>query len=740
VKRRKLIDAGWFYKPIHTAEVLEDRTLLFAPVANDDSYSTAEDTQLVVTTPGVLGNDSDMDFDPLTASLVQNVSHGTLTLNSNGSFTYDPTTAYNGLDTFTYVANDGTQNSNTATVTITVGTNTPPVAVDDAYTVKKGYLDTDVELLDGVIVNDSDADSNPLTATLQSGPANGTILDWTPGIKFGPNGEFKYRPNDEFFGNDTFTYQLSDGQDTDTATVTLTVVDTFDARTDEANPGTTNVSWHGNIGTSGVGGDAATAISTDPYGGLFYSATSNANPIVSVETKVGTDAVIPDSIEVQVTVGTVTENSVFFSTAGLLAGDTVRFAVQVDASTLDSGVYVYQAMVIAHYGSETNKQKYTGYLRLDNLANSTLGDGWDYTGLERLAIQSDGVLHIQGNGTLDWYAVDMLGAYTGEPGEAAFKTLSKNIMTNDFTLTDKYGNISKFDSNGYLTSREDANGNTFTFAYVDADTDGATDDISTMTDPFGRVTTFAYSSGLLSTITDFASRVTTVTHDGSGRITKVTLPDPDGAGGDPSPEVDYAYSGTTFLLTLITDPNNNATSLEYDFAGRLKKITNPDLSTKQFAPLRVQGLVDPASGLGTSSNPAAIVETLATTYSWTDELGHITTTTRTASGSNVTVTDAAGNATAYELDANGLTTKITEADPDGAGPKTAPVTTYEYDTKGNRTKVTNPDLTTRTWVYNSNNMPTSFTNELAKVTNYTYDTNRNLLTVTNPESEKTTYT
>jgi hypothetical protein len=91
-----------------------------APVAEDDSYTTDEDTPLVVPAPGVLGNDSDVEGDPLTAVLVSGPSHGTLTLNPNGSFTYTPEENFVGEDSFTYQAYDGELYSNVATVTITV--------------------------------------------------------------------------------------------------------------------------------------------------------------------------------------------------------------------------------------------------------------------------------------------------------------------------------------------------------------------------------------------------------------------------------------------------------------------------------------------------------------------------------------------------------------------------------------------------------------------------------------------
>jgi len=91
-----------------------------APVANADSYSTNANTALVISTPGVLGNDTDAQSNPLTAVLVAPPSNGTLALNANGSFTYTPGNNFSGSDSFTYRANDGTLNSNIATATITV--------------------------------------------------------------------------------------------------------------------------------------------------------------------------------------------------------------------------------------------------------------------------------------------------------------------------------------------------------------------------------------------------------------------------------------------------------------------------------------------------------------------------------------------------------------------------------------------------------------------------------------------
>src|SRR5206468_10928587 len=102
----------------------------------DDSYTTPEDTQLTVNAPGVLANDSDADGDTLGTVRGSNPTHGTLTLNSDGSLVYMPALNFNGTDSFTYKASDGQAQSAVATVSITVTpVNDAPVAVnDDSYT------------------------------------------------------------------------------------------------------------------------------------------------------------------------------------------------------------------------------------------------------------------------------------------------------------------------------------------------------------------------------------------------------------------------------------------------------------------------------------------------------------------------------------------------------------------------------------------------------------------------------
>jgi len=197
-----------------------------APVAVDDAETTPEDTPI---TSDVTPNDSDVDLaDNLTVNTtpIAAPANGTLVLNANGTYTYTPNPGFFGTDTFEYeICDDGTPSlCATAIVTIDVtSVNDQPVAVDDGDTTPE---DTPVTL--DVLVNDSDADTADnltVTTTPVTQPANGTVA-LTPG------GPATYTPNPDFFGTDTFEYEVCDNGSPilcDVATVTITVTPVNDA-------------------------------------------------------------------------------------------------------------------------------------------------------------------------------------------------------------------------------------------------------------------------------------------------------------------------------------------------------------------------------------------------------------------------------------------------------------------------------------------------------------------------------
>ena len=89
-----------------------------APVAGDDEYAVEAGETLSVNGPGVLGNDTDRDGDPLTAVLVSAPQHGALTLASDGSFTYTPAAEWSGPDTFSYRVMDPSGQADEAPVVV----------------------------------------------------------------------------------------------------------------------------------------------------------------------------------------------------------------------------------------------------------------------------------------------------------------------------------------------------------------------------------------------------------------------------------------------------------------------------------------------------------------------------------------------------------------------------------------------------------------------------------------------
>ena len=183
-----------------------------APVASNDAYTTSEDAPLVVNAAsGVLSNDNDIDGSTLTANLTTSASFGTLTLNLDGSFTYIPNANFNGADSFTYQANDGTGNSNTATATITIN------IANDAPTANAQTVTTNEETPVLINLTGSDVEGSGLIFTIISNPSNG-ILSGIAG------NTVTYTPNANFFGTDTFTFKVNDGfLDSNTTAVAIIV-------------------------------------------------------------------------------------------------------------------------------------------------------------------------------------------------------------------------------------------------------------------------------------------------------------------------------------------------------------------------------------------------------------------------------------------------------------------------------------------------------------------------------------
>ncbi len=216
------------------------------PVAGDDIANTLEDTPVQFV---VVNNDSDTEdgaIDVATIFIVNPPINGTAALNSDGTITYTPNLNYNGSDTMQYTVKDSKGfTSNAATVSITINpVNDAPVANNDLVELAE---DTILEI--NVLGNDTDVDGfatiDVSSVNIVDNPSNGSLfIDTT-------NGAVRYSPNADFFGSDSFTYNIKDTGflTSATATVLLTITSVNDAprlvddsaNTDEDTPITINI-------------------------------------------------------------------------------------------------------------------------------------------------------------------------------------------------------------------------------------------------------------------------------------------------------------------------------------------------------------------------------------------------------------------------------------------------------------------------------------------------------------------
>ncbi|HEX8003698.1 MAG TPA: Ig-like domain-containing protein [Mycobacteriales bacterium] len=183
------------------------------PAAADDTLTVAEDASAGV---DVLANDT--DDDALTVTVTGAPAHGTTSV-AGGTVTYTPAANYAGPDSFTYTACDPSAACDTATVTVTVTpVNDPPSApAPSSFTTPEDTAHS------GTLPGGSDVDGDPLTFSVVTPPAHGTLT-------VNPGGTYTYTPEPDYAGGDTFTYQVCDPAPLcAAAVVTVTVTAVNDA-------------------------------------------------------------------------------------------------------------------------------------------------------------------------------------------------------------------------------------------------------------------------------------------------------------------------------------------------------------------------------------------------------------------------------------------------------------------------------------------------------------------------------
>ena len=168
-----------------------------APVAVDEAATTAED---LPTDVAVLANDTDPNGDTLSVTAASDPANGTTAIQPDGMVRYTPDPDFAGADTFDYTVDDGTGNSDTGSVAVTVTpVNDPPTAVDDVLVTLRNTAGSVA-----VLENDSDVDGDMLAVGSVSTPAHGTAT-------LGADGTITYQPASGYVGADAFDYSIGDG-------------------------------------------------------------------------------------------------------------------------------------------------------------------------------------------------------------------------------------------------------------------------------------------------------------------------------------------------------------------------------------------------------------------------------------------------------------------------------------------------------------------------------------------------
>ncbi|GLQ89476.1 tandem-95 repeat protein [Dyella flagellata] len=178
------------------------------PIANDVTISVPSEKPSSI---DLLANASDPDGQALTAHIVDGPSHGCLHRNEDGNYTYVPQDEWFGDDSFSYDVNDSEAQSNIAIVHIKV---VPmPTAENAQFRVDSdGTVRIDLRCL----VDDPDENAEAKLVISVKAPGHGQLIHKDDGV-------YHYKPDQGFSGVDTFTYTVSDGINSASATITLDV-------------------------------------------------------------------------------------------------------------------------------------------------------------------------------------------------------------------------------------------------------------------------------------------------------------------------------------------------------------------------------------------------------------------------------------------------------------------------------------------------------------------------------------
>jgi gliding motility-associated-like protein len=524
------------------------------PVAGNNNRTTNEDTQLSSSISA-----TDPDGDALTYTLVTDVAHGTLTLNSDGTYTYLPDANYNGADSFVVTANDGNGGTTNITVNITVvPVNDPPVAGNNNRTTNE-----DTQLSSSISANDPDGDA--LTYTLVTDVAHGTLT-------LNSDGTYTYLPDANYNGADSFVVTANDGNGgTTNITVNITVVPVNDAPTggpfiEEVEQDTDLAS---SVTANDIDGDVLTysAGTTSPTHGTL---TVNSNGTYTYSPAAGYTG--NDSFTINVTDGTV----------------TVPLTVNVTVRPVNHAPSGGTQLVFTDEDTELNASV---------ISTDPDGDALTYT---VTSTTTHGTLNLSSNGTFtylpnkDFNGDDhfTVAVSDGHGGTAAIVVTIRVNPVNDAPVVTGGNDIETTTGkpgNGTIIAT-DPDGDPLTFEKGDDPTHG-----TVVVNPDG---TYTYTPGEGYTGND---SFTIIVSDGQGGTTTVTV------GVRVTPDVINIPKAVDDSITVLANTPVDINVLANDSAG-----------TSTFNPQSVEIVDQPAHGTVVVNSDGSITYTPAPGYNGAD--------------------------------------------------------------------------------------------------------------------------
>jgi RHS repeat-associated protein len=711
------------------------------PTAVDDSY--AVHGTLVVPGPGILANDTDPDGDLLHIGSCGSVAHGTLSC-STQSFSYEPNSGYVGTDSFTYESCDGYGACDTASVNLSVA-NSPPVAVDDNYTIHGDsfFVPGPNALRD----NDSDPEGDPFSVFSYTQTSHGTVT------YLYQYGALRYDLSDpSYVGTDSFSYQICDNLGLcASATVTFNVVNSPPMAKDDEYTINAGDTLHV------FGPNALRENDSDPDNDPIsvVSYTQTANGTVNYSHSDG-------SLSYQPNDGFVGADSFTYllcDNLGLCSTATVALKVKGDGdnngqcscnecvgepvNVTTGNVYLEQNdYQLPGVGPAINVTR--SYNSLSQLVG-ILGRGWSTMYDESIQIYSTTFIRFNAPDGRATYFSRPNAATVFSPIEQDFHGQMMQNGNGSFTLTLTDGSSSQFNSSGRLLSLVDRNGNQSNLSY-DANghlasiigssgrvltvTSNSNGQALSISDTMGTIANYTYGSGneLLS-VTYADNSGFQLSYDGGYRLTTVT----DALGNTVE---SHAYNSSGQAVTSERQGGVDHYSLSYfggetevtDALGRVTRYTF-DGSKGRNVVTQVEGLCNCGGG-GSSQVQTWTRDAQLNVTSRTDALGHSTSYTYDGSGNRLTETDATGTVTSTY---NQFGEVLTRTDQMGG------VTANTYDAQGDLLSTTDARGKTTNFAYDPRGLLLSVTDARGKVTAFAYDASGNLTTRTDALSHATQF-